>query len=158
MRAPGVALVMIGAAACKAAPAEPAGIGAWDVTRTRLHDATGHCEPTDLPDGRKGTWCYMQPALTVGGQSAQVDLYFGGRDPDAALIELQLKVPACNSETIDAWARTSFGAPYKRGGGRAFWKNRYLYLAVVPDGSRCLVRVLPLSEQAELDRIDKAAP
>jgi hypothetical protein len=97
----------------------------------------------------------MQPTLTIGGQGTQVDLYFGGVDPQAPLIELQLKVPACDYDKADAWARTSFGAPYQRTGDRAFWKNRYLYVVLMRDDSRCLIRVLPLSERKELERIQK---
>jgi len=159
MRARGAAAALaaalaMGAAACKAERSEPAGVANWDVTRTRLEDATGHCEPTDLPDGRKGTWCFLQPPLTVGGQAAEVDLYFGGTQPTSPLIELQLKVHACDQEKADAWVRSSFGAPYAFGAGRAFWKNRYLYVALIPaEGSRCLIRFFPLSEQKELERI-----
>ena len=141
--------------ACKAAPDEPAGIGAWDVTRTQRKDATGHCDPTDLPDGRRGTWCYMQQPLTIGGQPAQVDLYFAGAEPTSPLIELQLKVAACDFDKIETWGRTAFGAPTSHGGGRLFWKNRYMFVVVAPDESRCLVRLLPLSEQKELERITK---
>jgi hypothetical protein len=148
----GVAL----AGACKAAAEEPSGIGAWDVTKTTLADATGHCDRTELPDGRKGTWCYMQPSLSIGEQSAQVDLYFGGVDPTSPLIELQLKVPVCDVEKLEAWGRTSFGTPYARAGGRTLWKNRYLYAMLAPDGSRCMLRVLPLSEAKEWERITRA--
>ncbi len=151
------AVVSLGAlAACKAAASEPSGIGSWDVTKTHRKDATGHCDRTDLPDGRKGTWCYMQPPVTVGEQPAQVDLYFAGTDDLAPLIELQLKVPACDIDKVDAWARTSFGTAMSRGGGRTVWKNRYMYVVLIPDGSRCLVRVLPLSEEKELQRITAA--
>ena len=147
------ALALAGLVACSAAPAEPAGVGSWDVTRTHKKDATGRCEPTDLPDGRKGTWCYLQPPLKLGDQSAQVDLYFGGTGDDAPLVEEQLKIAACDLDKLDTWGRTSFGAPMGHGDAGTFWKNRYALVALVPVGSQCLVRVLPLSEQAEFDRI-----
>lgn len=143
-------------AACSSAPAEPAGVGSWDVTRTHKKDATGRCEPTDLPDGRKGMWCYLQPAMKLGDQAAQVDLYFGGTADDAPLIEEQLKIAACDIDKLETWGRTSFGAPYQHGQGETFWKNRYAFFALVPSGSQCLVRVMPLSEQHEIDRIRAA--
>src|SRR5262249_53149078 len=114
--AAGIVAALLFAAACKAAPDEPSGIGAWDVTHTTRKDATGRCDPTDLPDGRRGTWCYMQQPLTIGGQPAQVDLYFAGSEPTAPLIELQLKVAACDIDKIETWGRTSFGAPTSHGG------------------------------------------
>jgi hypothetical protein len=157
-RAAAVLAAAAAAAGCKATPAEPAGVGRWDLRTTTLADASGHCEPTDLPDGRKGTWCFMQPPLEIGGQGAAVDLYFGGTQPTAPLIELQLKVHACDQEKADAWVRSSFGKPYAWGHGRAFWKNRYLYLALMPaSASRCLIRFFPLSEQKEFERV-KAEP
>jgi hypothetical protein len=158
VRGPALAAAALGAVACKAEPAEPAGVGAWDVTRSTLAEASGRCEPTDLPDGRKGTWCYMQPALEVGGQAAQVDLYFGGREPSSPLIELQLKVVACDSDKVDAWARTAFGTPTTGPGGATFFGNRYMNIALVrAPGSRCLVRIFPVSEQAEFERVKREA-
>ena len=153
-----IAAALLLVAACSSAPAEPSGVANWDVTKTKLKDATGRCEPDDLPDGRKGTWCYMQPPLSIGGQNAQVDLYFGGVDPEAALIELQLKVNACEPEKLDAWARTAFGQPAEHApGGRTYWQNRYAYVLLIPNGGACMVRVLPLSEQKEVERIKKAS-
>ena len=145
-------------AACSSAPSEAAGAGGWDVTKTTLADANGgRCEPTDLPDGRKGTWCFLLPVVSLDGQSAQVDLYFGGTTPDAALIEIQLKVTSCHLEQAESWTAARFGTPVERAGDRYFHQNRYVRAAVIPDGGRCLVRLLPLSEQAEFERIKKAS-
>lgn len=146
-------LVGLVVGACSAAPAEPAGVGRWDVTRTQLHDASGRCEPTDLPDGRKGTYCFMQPALGVAGQNAQVDLYFGGVAPESPLIELQLKINVCDPEKLDAWARTTFGTAAEHHADRTLWKNRYLYALLLPAGAHCRFSVLPLSEDREARRI-----
>lgn len=148
-----VPLGLLALAACSAAPAEPAGVGRWDVTKTQAKDATGRCEPTDLPDGRKGQYCFMQPAIAIGGQDAQVDLYFGGTAPDAPLVEEQLKINVCDPEKLDAWARTTFGAAAERHGERALWKNRYAFALVLPSGAHCRVSVLPLSEEKEARRI-----
>ncbi|HTJ42129.1 MAG TPA: hypothetical protein VL463_08535 [Kofleriaceae bacterium] len=147
------AFLICALAACSSKEAEPSGVANWDVTKTTVKDATGRCDKTDLPDGRRGTWCFMQPPLSLGGQKADVDLYFGGEGPDAKLIEIQLKLNVCDTEKLDAWARTSFGQPAERKGARAMWKNRYLYALVIADGGHCMVRVLPLSEEKEAQRI-----
>ena len=152
------AALLLGLAACGSAPQEAAGAGGWDVTHTTLADAHGgRCEPTDLPDGRKGTWCFLMPSLSLDGQTAQVDLYFGGTTPDAALIEIQLKVLQCKIDQAESWTATRFGNPVEHEGDRYYHQNRYVLAAVVPDGARCLVRVLPVSERAELERIKKAS-
>jgi hypothetical protein len=143
------------AGACKQEPAEYAGIGPWRVTTTKLKDASGRCDPTDLPDGRKGSYCYLQPLLPIGKQAADVDLYFGGTEPTSPLIELQLKIKVCDPEASDLWLRTHFGAPFETAPGRLFFKNQHLLLAaqLTPQSGRCEIRMFPLSEQAEFERI-----
>ena len=158
MRGLGVALAVAAAvlgAACKQEPPEYAGIGPWRVTTTTLKNASGRCDPTDLPDGRKGTYCYLQPLLPIGEQAADVDLYFGGTEPTAPLIELQLKIKVCDPEASDMWLRSHFGAPFEAPPGKLFFRNRHLLLAaqLVPEGGRCTIRVFPLSEKAEFERV-----
>ncbi len=145
-------------AACSSAPAQPAGVGEWDVTRTTLADASGRCDPIDLEDGRKGTWCSFQPALKVGAQTAAIDLYFGGADPASPVIEIQLQVKACRTEDFHAWMKTSFGNPLEFKGTRFLWENRYLMIAADMPGSasRCTARIFPRAEQAMYDRIKHA--
>jgi hypothetical protein len=86
-----LAVVVAVLAGCKREP-ELSGVGPWSVTRTRRKDATGICQPTELPDGRAGTWCFKQKPFGVGRKAAAVDLYFAGNDPEAPLIELQLQI------------------------------------------------------------------
>ncbi len=132
-----------------------AGIGTYQVGKTTLADASGRCEPTELPDERKGTWCYLQPALTIASRPADVDLYFLGETPDAPMIELQLDVRGCEPDRLSLWLRERFGAPRTSTPTWSAWENRKLYLiAESPtDTSRCLIRVLPRSEQAEFERL-----
>ena len=150
-----VALVALAGGEACSRKAEYSGIGPWNVKKTRLRDATGRCEPTDLPDGRKGTWCFGQPGLRLGGQDASVDLYFGGTEPDARVIELQLQFRGCREEPLTAWLEKTFGAPYERRGTRAFWKNGSVYVvgALPESPGRCSIRMLPRSEEAELERL-----
>jgi hypothetical protein len=160
MRAPRLAplAVLSFGAACSSAPQEAAGAGGWDVTHTTLADAHGgRCEPSDLPDGRKGTWCFLMPPLSLDGQNAQVDLYFGGTAPESPLVEIQLKVLQCHLEQAETWTASRFGAAVEHAGDRYFHQNRYVDAAVLPDGGRCLIRILPLAEKAEWERIKKAS-
>jgi len=153
------AALALAAVACKEESAEFAGVGPWSVTKTKLADATGRCDPTDLPDGRKGMYCYLQPLLPVAKQGADVDLYFGGTEPTAPLVELQLKVKICRPEPTETWLRSHFGAPFEIQGTRLYFKNRYLYMAADLSGDQghCLLRVFPLSEQAEFERVKAQA-
>lgn len=132
-----------------------AGVGPWRVNRTKLADASGRCEPTDLADGRKGTWCYGQPGIRLGGQDAAVDLYFLGTEPTAPVIEIQLLFRGCREEQLASWLHTTFGAPYEQRGTRELFRNAAAYLvAELPaTAGRCLVRILPRSETAELERL-----
>ena len=119
-----------------------------------LSKATGRCEPTDLPDGRKGSWCYAQPKLAVAGMNADVDLYFLGTTPAAPVIEIQFQIAGCKDEKLLTWLKTNFGAPVEDRGTKVFWEKRTLYL-IAELGPRCMVRLLPSSEQAEYERLKK---
>lgn len=144
------------AGACAEPKAEYSGIGPYSVRKTRLKDAPGRCEPTDLSDGRKATWCYANPPLSVGGKPADVDLYFLGTAPDAPLIELQLQVRGCKEAALGSWLRTSFGDPVEDHHGTwLLFSNRNVFVIgeLPSDPGRCLVRVLPKSETAELERL-----
>jgi hypothetical protein len=134
---------------------EYAGLGPWHVKRTVLRDASGRCQPADLPDGRQGTWCFGQPGLRLGGQDASVDLYFGGIEPDARVIEIQLQFRGCNEAQLAAWVRQTFGAPFDEQGARGFWRNPGAYVIADLPGSagRCTLRMMPRSEEAEVERL-----
>lgn len=149
------AAAVLAIAGCDRPSREYAGIGKYQVGKTKLADARGRCEPTDLPDGRKGTWCYLNPALSIASRPADVDLYFLGTNPDAPMIELQLDVRGCEPGQLGLWLRERFGEPRETTPTWSYWDNRKLYLiAETPtSSSRCLVRVLPRSEQAEFDRL-----
>jgi hypothetical protein len=157
MTAPRVAFVValiVAAVACHK-DAEFSGIGAWSVTKTKLADATGRCEPTELPDGRKGTWCFGQAPLKLAGKLAEVDLYFLGDQKTAPLIEIQLKVRGCDEEALASWLRSSFGKATELAGAHGYWQNGFVWVAALmpSEPGRCLVRVLPLGEGGEIERI-----
>jgi hypothetical protein len=142
-------------AGCSGGKGEYTGIGPYRVGHTTLRDAKGRCEPTDLPDGRKGTWCYLQPELQLAGRPATVDLYFLGTTPDAPVIEIQLQVVGCEEDALGLWLRKNFGAPSEERLPWAAWKTTKLFLiAMMPsDPGRCMLRVLPKSEAVEFERL-----
>jgi hypothetical protein len=147
--------VLASLAACSRDP-EFAGVGKWRFTHTQLHDVNeGVCQPADLNDGRKGTWCFALTPFRIGSRNVDVDLYFLGTEKTAPLIEIQLKVRGCHEDELDQWMRSAFGAPIETRSTRAYWKNSFLWAAALmpSEPGRCLVHFLPLSENAELDRI-----
>lgn len=149
-------LGLLGGPACKGRAQEFAGVGKWRFTHTTLHDVTsGICQPADLDDGRKGTWCFAQTPFRIGKRNADVDLYFLGTDPAAKLIEIQLKIRGCHEDELEQWMRSAFGPPVDTKSTRGYWKNSFLWAAALmpSEPGRCLVHFLPLSENAEIDRI-----
>jgi hypothetical protein len=150
------ALALVGACNHDRASPEYDGIGHWRFNHTTRKDiTTGICQPTELGDGRSGTWCFAQPPFKIGSRTAEVDLYFLGSEATAKLIEIQLKIRGCHEDEIEHWLRTSFGPPVANKSTRGYWKNSFLWIAALmpSEPGRCLVHVLPLSENAEIDRI-----
>jgi hypothetical protein len=144
------------AAACEGKQAEPTGVGRWRFGHTTVKDAReGVCQPTELNDGRKGTWCFTLPPIKIGKRVAEVDLYFLGTDATSPLIEIQLKVRGCVEDEVEQWMRQGFGPPIETKSTRAYWKNSFLWAAALlpSEPGRCLVHFLPLSENAEIERI-----
>lgn len=133
------------------------GVGKYTFTKTTLKDAhDGNCQPTQLEDGRMATWCFALPPYKLGKQTvADVDLYFDGQTPDAKLIEIQMKIRGCQEAEVESWMRAAFGPPIESKSTRVYWKNEYLWAAALlpSEPARCLVHLLPLSENAEIERI-----
>lgn len=153
-----VAGIALGAAACdkKSSTPEVAGLGKYKFTTTTLGDVReGTCQPTELSDGRKGAWCFQLPGFKIGNAIAEMDLYFLGADPDAKMIEIQVKVRGCREDELDQWLRDALGPPIETRSTRVYWRNKYLWAAALmpSEPGRCLVHLLPLSENSEIDRI-----
>jgi hypothetical protein len=154
--------VALASPGCTGRAPEHDGIGNWRFPHTQLQNIhEGLCQPTDLSDGRKATWCFALTPIRLNREardarsSADVDLYFLGTEPSAPLIEIQLKVRGCHEDDLEQWLRAEFGVPIETRSQRAYWKNSFLWIgALMPsEPGRCLVHVLPLSENAEIDRI-----
>jgi hypothetical protein len=151
-----IGVLLVAFVACKERTPEPAGVGPYVFGKSTLagiHD--GVCQPTDLEDGRKATWCFTLPPIKVGKRVAEVDAYYLGSDKTAPLIELQLKVRGCVEDEADRWMREHFGPPIESKSTREYWKNSFLWAAAFlpSEPGRCLLRFLPLSENAEIERI-----
>ncbi len=140
---------------------EYSGIGRWSVTQTKLADARakGRCQPTDLPDGRKGVWCFGFPGVKIPGAGLppEVDMYFGSDADNATPIEIQYKIRGCNDEKLEAWVSTNFGAAIEKRPGRGVWKTGNMTLiGFLPESpGSCMLRMFPLSETTEIERIKK---
>jgi len=174
------ALVVVGLiaaiAGCEGRKGEPRGLGNYLFGRTtRANVHSGICQPTELTDGRKATWCFALTPIKVGKRIADVDAYFLGTEPPALpesatkeqqdarkqaleqlpLIELQLKVRGCVEDELDRWMRERFGPPIESKSTRQYWKNSFLWAAAFmpSEPGRCLVHFLPLSENAEIERL-----
>jgi hypothetical protein len=174
-----LALTIVGLAlaGCEGRKAEPSGIGHLRfgaTTRASIHQAV--CQPTELTDGRKATWCFALPPIKVGKRVAEVDAYFLGTEPpplpeDATkeqrderkqlqeglpLIEVQLKVRGCEEYEAEQWISQRYGKPdVDSKPTRKYWHNSFLWIgALLPsEPGRCLIHFLPLSENAEIERL-----
>jgi hypothetical protein len=168
-------LLLAALAACEGRKAEPNGIGSYRFGTTTLATiGIGNCQPTELTDGRKATWCFALTPLKVGKRVAEVDAYFLGDPPPAKLeltkeeaaelkiarsklplIEVQLKIRGCSEDELERWLRERFGPPIESKSTRAYWKNSFIWVAAFmpSEPGRCLVHILPISENAEIDRI-----
>lgn len=170
-------LAVLLAGACKAKQAQPRGLGPYRfgvTTRANIHQ--GICQPTELSDGRKATWCFSLPPIKVGERVAEVDTYFLGTEPpplpetatkdekDARkkaletmpLIELQLKVRGCVEAEAERWMRERYGpADPTSKGAKLYWHNDFLTaIAFLPsEPGRCHIHMLPNSEATEIERL-----
>jgi hypothetical protein len=172
-------------AACKAKKAEPNGLGPYRFGHTTLASLNNNpsltslmtkCQPTELSDGRKATWCFALNPIMVGERSADVDAYFLGSEPPLLpegateeqkkarldelkkmpLIELQLKIRGCVEQQVEQWMRQRYGGALpETKGPKVFWANSFMWaMAVLPsEPGRCMIHMLPASETAEIARL-----
>lgn len=147
---------VLAAGACETKHSGPSGLDHYIFGKTvRGQVRDGICQPTDLNDGRKATWCFALPPFKIGQRTAEVDAYFLGTADNAPLIELQLKVRGCVENDADQWMRERFGAPIDTKGAAEFWKTTTMWAgAWLPsEPGRCIIHFLPLSENSEIERL-----
>lgn len=145
-----IAVVLIG---CKK-DSQIGGVQKWNVDDTTLKDANGRCIPDD---NGTGMYCFDNQPMGIKGMHVDIDLYFAGKDPTAKLSEIQLKAGACDDQALFAWMQSSFGAPTEDKGARKMWKNDHLWavadLPLADDHMLCIVRLIPLREQARFAKV-----
>jgi len=170
-------MALAAGSACEGRKSEVRGLGSYRFgVTTRAQLKSGVCQPTELTDGRKATWCFALPPIKVGKRTADVDAYFLGTDPPLLpenptpealaerrktlatmpLIEVQLKIRGCDEQELEQWMRDHFGpADPTSKGTRAYWHNSFLWaVAMMPsEPGRCLVHLLPTSEASEIERL-----
>jgi len=158
-------LLVLALAGCEGQKPQAAGLGSYRFGHTtRAQLKSGVCQPTELSDGRKATWCFALPPIKVGERSADVDAYFLGTDPPLLgsnptpeqlaarraeleklpLIELQLQI-----------RKRYGGADADSKGTHLYWHNDFLWaMAELPsEPGRCLIHFLPATEGAEIARL-----
>jgi len=168
-------------AACKDTQREQVnGLGMYRFGRTTRADlrsnGAAQCQPTELSDGRKATWCFALTPIKVGKRSAEVDAYFLGAEPPLLpegatedqinarraelaklpLIELQLKIRGCDEQETEQWLRQRYGgADADSKGTHLYWHNDFQSIvAELPsDPGRCVIHLLPASETGEVTRL-----
>jgi hypothetical protein len=172
-------------AACKARKSDPNGMGSYRFGHTTLASLNNNpnmtspmtkCQPTELTDGRKATWCFALNPIKVGERTADVDAYFLGSEPpllaDGAtedqkkarlaelsklpLIEVQLKIRGCVETQVEQWMRQRYGGALPESKGtKVFWLNKFMWaMAELPsEPGRCVVHMLPASETSEIARL-----
>jgi hypothetical protein len=186
MRSLAVVVVLAGAlGACKRHKSEPNGLGSYRFGHTTLATLNNnpnmtsqmsHCEPTELSDGRKATWCYALNPIKVGDRTADVDAYFLGSEPPLLaagatedqknerlaqlgkmpLIEVQLKIRGCIETQVEQWMRQRYGGALPESKGtKVFWLNSFMWaMAELPsEPGRCVVHMLPATETSEITRL-----
>jgi hypothetical protein len=149
--------VILATGACKKGEPEFAGVGKYRFGHTTRGDIKdGICQPTPIDDGkRQATWCFQLPAYKIANRVAEVELYFDGTLQDSPLIEIQLKIRGCLHDDLEAWLRSSFGAPIETKPTRFYYQNSFLWAAaLIPESpGRCRVHLLPPSEVGQIAKV-----
>ncbi len=182
--------VALALGACKAKSAQPNGLGPYRFGHTTLATLNNNpgmtsqmtkCQPTELTDGRKATWCFALNPIKVGERTAEVDAYFLGSEPPLLaegateeqkkarleqlkklpLIEVQLKIRGCVETQVEQWMRQRYGgADPDSKGTHVYWHNDFLWaMAELPsEPGRCMIHFLPATEGAEISRLKAKQP
>ena len=151
-------LVVAATGACDKRKPEAGGVGPWRFSiAKRSNVKSGRCDPHPHEDGRVLTWCYGGAAYEIAGRPAELALYFNGPPDkmDAPLVEIQLEIRGCNELELDRWLRKTYGNPVETKGTVSFFQNSFLWVSAQMPSTpgRCRVRVLPLSEGPEIQRV-----
>ena len=130
------------------------GIDRWVLNKTTKVQNKGRC---DYDAKRELTWCYGNPSLALGGQSATVDLYFDGEGDEAPLVQILLSIGGCNEPALKDWLRDKLGNTSANTSTRLYWEGKHAFIAaLVPsDPARCDVKFVAPDQKAMIEAIWK---
>ena len=138
---------------CSRKKPEINGIGSWVLLESQLRQAPGFCNPDEI------TFCSGNGAVPLGGQPADVGLYFRGPEPTSPLIEITLSVRRCkDNKVIDAMVE-ALGAPNVRKGNHFLWRGKLAVVAaeLPASGRRCEVSFVTATDKERVAALTAAA-
>lgn len=131
------------------------GFGKWVIGKTKYAHAGGHCKPT-----AGVVWCGDDPldkhrSLDLGGQSANVGLYFDHAEPSSELIEIELEIRGCNDQSLRSWMESTFGKPTETQGKKSYWKQRSTYVAATMprDDLSCIINMVKADDAKRISQL-----
>ncbi|WP_152629892.1 hypothetical protein [Haliangium ochraceum] len=129
---------------CKRA-APIVGIGGFELDKTQLGSLSGRCfQPGEGALMR----CPGIAAVSLGGQNAEIELYFPDDSVESTLREIMLVVSNCNVEALDAYLRETLGKPSGTADKRSFWASEHSYVSAALPGEmrECEVNFVSLQD------------
>jgi hypothetical protein len=132
------------------------GIGGFEIGKTQLGQLSGRCMPASE---EPLMLCPSVASVGLGDQTANIDLYFGGKTTDATLIEILLDVSSCRPEGLEAYLTSRMGPPVRRTEKRAFWTNEYVHISAgLPvEPMRCEVNFVSVKDAKRIESLEKIA-
>ncbi len=110
-------------AACEEKKPEINGIGDWVLGKTTLAQAPGVCSKDDV------TFCSHNGTIAIGDTLAEVNLYFGGREDSAKLVEIELGVRRCDPEPLAVALSDALGKPSSRMPDKLLWEHELAFVS-----------------------------
>lgn len=144
------------AAGCSKRETPMDGIGSLKFGKSTLADWGYPCNPPS--NGQ--TYCQASPLekahfVSLGGQNGAAGALFGGTEPSAPLVEIDILVERCNGPELRGWLRSQFGTPSEETEGAAFWKQKIVFIAakVPPSTGECKVNFVETKNTARVDKL-----
>ncbi len=123
--------------ACKKDEQPPSGVGQWVLMSSTLED--GELRARCQPSGEL-TWCFGAPPIKIGDQPATVDLYFKGHDKSSKLVEIAMRVRACDREKVEPAFASAVGLPPTESSDKIrIWESptSFIIMKLGVDGPSC---------------------
>ena len=149
------ALAVCCTASCARKEAGINGVGNWVLLETELKQAPGFCNPEE-----NVTFCSANGTVPIGGQPAEVNLYFRGGELDSKLIEIELFVRRCDAAALRTALTQELGTPNTQAGSHYFWRSKSSFIAGrIPDddGRRCHISFVAPDDQQRIADLTAAA-